>query len=145
MKEEATALLHKILKDNSLRITDARILVFDLLWDNEPQIMNQLEKRAKGSIDRVSIYRTISLYEKLGLVQRIIVGWKYKLELSDVFTMHHHHISCLGCGRVVSIQEGKVIEKLIDSCADKYGITAIRHQFELQGYCKTCQLKRKQV
>lgn len=145
MKETATALLHKILKDNSLRITDARSLVFDLLWNSEPQTMNQLEKRAKGSIDRVSIYRTISLYEKLGLVQRIIVGWKYKLELSDVFTKHHHHISCLGCGRVVSIQEDKVIEKLINSFADKYDITAERHQFEIQGYCKLCQQRKSSL
>jgi Fur family ferric uptake transcriptional regulator len=144
MKEEATALLHKILKDNSLRITDARSLVFDLLWGNEPQTMNQLEKRAQGAIDRASIYRAISLYEKLGLVQRIIVGWKYKLELSDVFTKHHHHISCLGCGRVIAIQEDKAIEKLIDSFANKYDITAERHQFEIQGYCKTCQSTEKQ-
>lgn len=145
MKEEATALLHKILKDNSLRITYARSYVFDLLWNEEPQTMNQLEKRAKGTIDRVSIYRTVSLFEKLGLVQRLIVGWKYTIELSDVFTKHHHHISCLGCGRVVSIKEDRTIEKLIYDFADKYGITAERHQFEIQGYCKMCQLKRKQV
>jgi Fe2+ or Zn2+ uptake regulation protein len=140
MKEDAVALLYRILKDNSLRITETRRHVFDLLWDQEPQTMHQLEARSRGKIDRVSIYRTISLYEKLGLVQRIIVGWKYKLELSDIFTKHHHHISCLGCGRVVAIQEEKVIENLIHSFSDTYGFTAERHQFEIQGYCSACQI-----
>lgn len=139
MKEDSKKLLQKILSDNSLRITQARLIVFDLLWDKEPQTMNQLEKLAHESIDRVSIYRTINLYEKLGLVQRIMVGWKYKIELSDVFTKHHHHISCLGCGRVISIKEDKAIEKLIEGFANKYGITAERHQFEIQGYCAMCR------
>lgn len=138
MEEEAKAILHKVLKNNSLRITEARNTVFDLLWDREPQTMSQIEKQASGAIDRTSIYRTINLYEKLGLVQRIIIGWKYKLELSDVFTKHHHHISCLSCGRVVSIKEDAMIEKMIRIFAHKYGFKDERHQFEIQGYCKKC-------
>lgn len=139
MRKEALLILHKILKDNSLKVTKPRVTVFEILWGSEPQTMSQLEKRANNTIDRASIYRTIGLFEKLGLVQKIMIGWKYKIELSDIFIRHHHHISCLGCGRIVSIQEGKVIEKLIDSFVDKYGITAERHQFEIQGYCEKCR------
>lgn len=139
MKEDAIRLLKKILRENAYSVTSARELVFELLWDQQPQTMHQLEQRAKGKIDRVSIYRTINLFEKLGLVQRIAIGWKYKVELSDVFTHHHHHISCLKCGKVVAIKEDATIEKLIQEFARKYNITAERHQFEIQGYCRHCR------
>ncbi len=139
MKDEAVILLHKILKDNGYSVTEARKLVFDLLWDHEPQSIHDLYSRAEDGIDRASIYRTIGLFQQLGLVQKIIIGWKYKLELTDVFTHHHHHISCLGCGRVMSIQEDDEIESLIESFARKYKITADRHQLEIQGYCEPCQ------
>ena len=138
MKEEAVTLLHKILKDNSYSVTQARSLVFDLLWDHEPQTMHELYTRAADKIDRASIYRTMNLFERLGLAQRVIVGWKYKLELSDVFTHHHHHISCLKCGKVLSIKEDETIERLIKVFAGKYKITAERHQFEIQGHCQKC-------
>ena len=138
MKEAAVTLLHKILKDNSYSVTQARSLVFDLLWDHEPQTMHELDVRAKDRIDRASIYRTMNLFERLGLAQRVIVGWKYKLELSDVFTHHHHHISCLKCGKVLSIKEDETIERLIKTFAEKYKITAERHQFEIQGHCEKC-------
>jgi len=136
--DEAVELLHKILKDNSYSVTEARSTVFDLLWNHEPQTMFELDKRVEGKIDRASIYRTINLFERLGLVQRIIIGWKYKIELSDVFTHHHHHISCLKCGKVVSIKEDDEIERLIEEFAQKYKITADRHQLEIQGYCTSC-------
>lgn len=142
MKDEAIALLHKILKDNGYSVTEARKLVFDLLWDQEPQSMHELYSRTEARIDRASIYRTIGLFQKLGLVQKIIIGWKYKLELTDVFTHHHHHISCLGCGKVMSIQEDDEIENLIESFAQKYKITADRHQLEIQGYCELCRDKQ---
>jgi Fur family ferric uptake transcriptional regulator len=138
MKPEAVEMLHKILKDNDYSVTEARSLVFDLLWDQEPQSMHEIEVKVAGKIDRASIYRTINLFEQLGLVQRIIIGWKYKLELTDVFTNHHHHISCLGCGKVVSIKEDDEIEKMINSFSLKYKITVDRHQLEVQGYCEKC-------
>jgi Fur family ferric uptake transcriptional regulator len=138
MKQEAIKMLHKILKDNAYSVTEARSLVFDILWNQEPQSMHEIEIKSHGKIDRASIYRTINLFERLGLVQRIIIGWKYKLELTDVFLNHHHHISCLGCGKVVSIKEDEEIEKMIGSFSVKYKITADRHQLEVQGYCEKC-------
>ena len=140
-KETALSLLTKILKDNTYSVTASRKLVFDLLWGHEPQTMHELYTRSKGKIDRASIYRTIALFQQLGLVQRIIIGWKYKLELADVFTHHHHHMSCLGCGKVISIKEDKEIEQLIYDLAKKYKMTAERHQFEIQGYCEHCLAK----
>lgn len=139
MNESSIELLQKMLKDKGYSMTSARRKVFEILWNQEPQTMYELYKRSKGSVDRASIYRTINLFLELGMVQKIIIGWKYKLELTDIFTHHHHHICCLKCGKIMAIREDEHVEELIHNLAEKYGITAERHQLEIQGYCDDCR------
>jgi Fur family ferric uptake transcriptional regulator len=139
MDDTSLAILQKILKDNGYSSTEPRRIVCGLLWGQEPLSMHELSARAAGRVDRASLYRAISLFEKLGLVQRIYIGWKYKIELSDIFTHHHHHISCLGCGKVVAITEEAEIEKLISTLAQRHGFTAQSHQLEVRGYCTKCK------
>ena len=98
MDDKSTKLLQKVLRDNGYSLTNARKIIIDNLWDSEPQSTNELIDKLHGEIDRASLYRNITLFEKLGLIQRVYIGWKYKIELSDVFSNHHHHISCLKCG-----------------------------------------------
>jgi len=128
----------RILSDNGYRLTDARIVAFKLLMSTEPQSINQLQKKAAGTIDRVSLYRNIELFEKLGIAHRVYVGWKYKIELSDDFIAHHHHLSCLNCGKIIDIEDEKHIDDFITEVAKKFGFTPRRHQFEVDGYCKDC-------
>jgi Fe2+ or Zn2+ uptake regulation protein len=139
MDSKSKELLQKVLKDNGYSTTAPRLLVCESLCNEEPLSTNELAQKLHGQIDRASMYRTISLFEKLGLINRVYIGWKYKIELSDVFSHHHHHISCLNCGKIKAIHEEDEIEKLIHSLADTYGITADRHQLEIQGLCQDCR------
>lgn len=140
MATEAKDLLQKILKDNDYSLTKPRQLVCEILLGSDPLAMRDLVNKAGGRIDRASLYRTIALFEKLGIVQRIYIGWKYKIELSDIFTHHHHHISCLKCGKIVAITEEDKIEQLIENLAAKHGFVAQNHQLEIRGLCPACQL-----
>ena len=130
-----------ILGENGYRMTDARVATFKLLMGSEPQSINQLLKKAAGKIDRVSLYRNIDVFEKLGIAHRVYVGWKYKIELSDDFIAHHHHLSCLNCGKVIDIEDEEHIDDFIEEVAKKFGFRPRRHQFEVDGYCKQCQEK----
>jgi Fur family ferric uptake transcriptional regulator len=138
MEPAALTLLQKVLKDNGYSLTKPRQMVCELLWGKEPQSIRELTQRSHGLLDRVSLYRTLELFEKLGLVRRVYIGWKYKVELSDVFTHHHHHISCLQCGKVVAITEDADIERLIQAISQRHGFTAPTHQLEVAGYCPEC-------
>ena len=133
--------LRNILKAHGLSSTDARIAVCQALWGKEPQAMSQLVSATASSMNRASLYRTIDLFEKIGLVHRIYMGWKYKIELSDLLTHHHHHLSCTNCGSITAMHEEAEIEKLIQQIARRYGMQAQRHQLEIQGVCKVCQQK----
>ena len=133
-----TITFENILKDNGYNITKARKTVFKLLLHPEPQSISQLLKKANGEVNRVSVYRSIELFERLGIVHRLQVGWKYKLELSDQFVGHHHHLTCLGCGKIIDIEDEKHIEDFIHEVADQFEFKLRRHQFEIDGYCKDC-------
>lgn len=145
MDAESKTLLQKILKDGGYSNTTVRTFVCELLWSKEPQSMRDLTAMSQGTIDRASLYRTIDLFERLGIVQRIYIGWKYKIELSDIFTHHHHHISCLGCGKIVAITEEAEIERLIHDLSSKHGFTAQNHQLEIRGYCKKCSALQRNL
>ena len=90
--------------------------------------------------DRASVYRAVELFERLGIVQRLHTGWKYKLELTDKFAAHHHHLTCLTCGRVVPMNEA-ALEQVIAELAAAHQFTPSAHQIELQGYCAQCRAK----
>lgn len=130
------------LTTHGYRLTASRETVFKLLLHAaEPQSMRELITKAGSSVDRVSVYRTVELFEKLDIVHRIYIGWKYRLELSDEFIPHHHHLSCLGCGKMIDIAGEEHLDEYVKSIAIKYGFQPRHHQFEIDGYCQTCVRK----
>ena len=86
--EDPRAKLTKPLAGQSLSNTAARTTVFAALLDNGPVTMAELIQLCERTIDRASVYRTVTLFESIGVVQRLQIGWKYRLELSDDFQHH---------------------------------------------------------
>jgi Fur family ferric uptake transcriptional regulator len=126
-----------VLRDAGLSVTKQRALVFELLEAQEPVTMYELYDLTKGRLDRASIYRIIATFEKLGIVQRINIGWKYKIELSDKYAEHHHHLTCLKCHKIIPINQVE-LEEFVRSLAAHNHFNPIEHQVEVQGYCETC-------
>ncbi len=140
--ETQLKLLKSVLKRSGYSDTEARRYIFGLLVNTEPQSMRQLSLRAKSQVDRASVYRIVHIFEAAGVVQRVYIGWKYKVELTDIFSAHHHHLTCLGCQKLIALPEEQAIEGLIDSLAAKHHFLINNHQLEVQGYCSDCQKKK---
>ena len=133
-------LLVATLKEHRQVITVPRQLVFQALQHQEPLTMRELVTRA--GVDRATVYRTVALFEQYGIVERLQTGWKYKLELSGDFHEHHHHATCLQCGKTFVLAEDPAIERSLQRLAQTAGFQLTRHQLELQGYCSQCQKLR---
>ncbi len=131
--------LKALLKKDGRSLTGPRKVVFDLLHEQEPQSMQVLVKRAEGRADRATLYRTVELFERLGIVHRLNIGWKYKIELSEVFQGHHHHFYCVNCGRTYSLPNSSMLETMISSVAAKEGFSPRGHQLEINGLCGNCR------
>lgn len=134
-----TTIFASILKGNGHSMTTARRAVFETLSQHESMTMNELAKALDNVCDRASVYRTIELFEELNIVQRVPIGWKYKLELSNIFRGHHHHAVCLKCERVMEFNETPEIETALAGLAANLDFKISEHSLELQGYCARCR------
>lgn len=130
--------LRQHLKTHGQSLTKPRLAVFRALCGHDPQTMPQLLANC-SAIDRASAYRTIALFERLGIVQRLQIGWKYKLELTDTFSHHHHHLTCMKCGKVISFDESTELETELVRIAGNNSFVIKTHQLEIQGLCPDCQ------
>jgi Fur family ferric uptake transcriptional regulator len=134
--------LRAILKQEGYSITSVRETVFRALQQAEgPLTLQQLRLLLPGSADRASVYRTIELFERLGVIQRLQQGWKYRLELSDQFADHHHHLTCTSCGASYSFDEPDFLSNTIASLAKKHNFIVDGHQLEITGLCATCRAR----
>lgn len=101
--------------------------------------MNEVIASCHGQVDRASVYRTVAVFEQLGIIQRLQIGWKYKLELSDTFQHHHHHLTCRRCGVSIALEEDSHLEAMLQDAAARHGFLMEEHQLEIQGLCANCK------
>ncbi len=130
--------LAKTLKDSGQSLTNPRKTVFEALLDSEPVTMQELV-HACPAIGETSVYRTIDVFTRLGIVQRIQIGWKYKIELSGEFQDHHHHLTCQRCGKVIPFEEDPKLEKYLETIAMQNDFEMRDHMLEIQGLCSSCR------
>lgn len=130
--------LKSTLKARNFSLTIPRKTVFLALLGSDPLTMHKLIM-ACPAINRASAYRTVILFERLGIIQRLQIGWKYKLELSDSFQQHHHHLTCIICGRVTGLAADSILEHRLNHLSTAYGFKMSGHQLEIQGLCNNCR------
>ncbi len=130
------------LREHRARVTDARKEIFDILKrSNEALSLQAIVKQAHHT-DRASVYRIISLFEQLHIVNTLLVGWKKRFELAAPFRPHHHHFVCNSCAKVEEIGSAH-LEHLISTISQQYSFSPVSHSFEVKGMCKTCQIKKE--
>lgn len=136
-------LFKKTLQRNRNYITDARIRLFRILQRNPALSIPELIKLS-AKHDQATVYRNLILFERLGVVTQLRLGWNSKVELTDKFAPHHHHLVCINCQKIVALPEDNNIESAISMLGAKYGYTQLSHQLEIQGLCMACQRRQKQ-
>lgn len=128
------------LKERGFSITDERKLIFKELENKSPLSVSTLLENIKY-VDRSTIYRTLDLFEKLGFINKVYIGWKYKVELSEKYSPHHHHITCSNCNEIIPIQSEELVEQAIIHLCKINGVHHISHQLEIRGVCEKCTQK----
>ena len=134
-------LFKDLFREKKLRLSHPRVLIYQELSDAQnplsPQELYQGLLKKKKKIGLTSIYRSLNLFESLGIIFKIIneSNVKYKLcELED----HHHHIVCKNCGNVVEFNFCEISDwsnKVMEST----GYEVTDHQLNFYGFCKACK------
>jgi Fur family ferric uptake transcriptional regulator len=130
-----------IFRQKKLRLSHPRFLIFKELSNAEaplgPQELYRCLLRKQRRIGLTSIYRSLYLFESLGIVFKITSGSTVKYMLCELKD-HHHHIICKRCGHVVEMNFcdiSKWSKKVMESTG--YQVTA--HELNFYGLCKTCK------
>jgi Fur family transcriptional regulator, ferric uptake regulator len=128
----------KLLKSSGYIVTKERRELFDTLQRHNTLTIKELIALSP-SVHHVTVYRNIKIFEELGIITYLRLGWNSKLELSDIFRHHHHHLTCLKCGKVTVLKDNPVLEAEISRLSARRSFKPTDHQLEIRGYCSNCR------
>jgi Fe2+ or Zn2+ uptake regulation protein len=132
---------HDTLRTQGVRVTRARRVILDILAGAAEHLKAaEVHRRARQvdpQIGLASVYRTLELLARLGLVQHIHMNHRHR-HYAPVRRDHGHHLICNGCGRVVEFADCDV-EGLVRRLARRTKFRIEGHSVELFGRCPDCQ------
>lgn len=144
-----TAEFGDLIKTSGYKLTPQRRAVLDVIFKNRDRHLSregifERVKEVYPAIGRATVYRTIPLLERIGLVHRIYLDDGYpRYQLVDPEEKHeHHHLICQICGEVIDIREDflGLLEKQIFL---QKGFTVTNHRVQFFGICKKCSDRLK--
>lgn len=124
---------------HDIRFTRVRSELFDLLQNISPVPAREfIAKATVSGFDMVSVYRTIDLFEKIGICDSYGSGKNRVLYATNGSDQHHHFIRCTNCNRAFEF-ENEAIEMQLDAIARRAGFSDVSsHYLEISGICKYC-------
>ena len=137
----ATNMLHRAFRTHGLRLTQSRRAVLHVVATAAAHLqVAEVHRRAlrfAPGIGLASVYRTIDLLDRLGLVKRVHVGHRHR-HYAPATEDHGHHLVCNGCGRVVEFSDCQV-ERVAKALARRTRFVIEGHNIELYGRCPDCR------
>jgi Fur family ferric uptake transcriptional regulator len=134
-------LLINFFKGKKLRLSHPRLLIYQELSDTKtplsPQELYQILLKKQKRIGLTSIYRSLDLFESMGMVFKIINGSSVKYKLCEIED-HHHHIICKACGNVVELNFCDISD-WSKKVTESTGYQVTDHQLNFYGFCKACK------
>ncbi len=130
------------LRSKGLKVTPTRIAILTLFSEECKLIDVEYVMNARNikNIDRVTTYRTLTSFEKAGIIKRADLRKdSVQYELAE---NHHHHIVCTRCGTLEHFENSEVegLSKIILRTSYKFKKIQ-EHVFELYGTCNSCNSK----
>lgn len=147
MKIEADVIIDRIktiLKEGGSKLTPQRMGILDVLIAEEGQHLTIEQiydrvKEIKPEMGVATVYRTILLFEELGIVKKLDINdGVYRYELNHEEEQHgHHHLICNGCGKVEEVEGDLLnsVEKIIET---QYKFRIKDHSLRFYGLCSDC-------
>jgi len=128
------------LREAGYRLTAPRLAIIKVL-EAETGHLSPAEVLEKGrafypALSRATVYRTLDLLTKLGLLRPIYLG---EGNLCFIYPREgHHHLICSRCGMVVDFDEC-IAAPLGQALSERFGFRIESHLLEFYGLCENCQ------
>lgn len=132
------------LREGGLKLTPQRLTILDVIIRAEGthltiEELYELVKGVKPETGVATVYRTILLFEELGIVKKLDLNdGIYRYELNHEEEVHgHHHLVCSACGKVEEVKDDLLdsVEQVIES---DYKFRIKDHSLKFYGLCSDC-------
>lgn len=135
------------LRERGVRLTRQREILLDLIDKSgehlDAESLYALAKERDPKLNRVTVYRTLKLLKKGGLVDELDLmhhsGDQHYYETR--LKQEHAHVICLQCGKVEEFF-GEPLQKLRRQVENHFGFQIVLARTEIGGYCSQCQVLR---
>ena len=132
--------LKTLFREKKLSLSHPRLLIYQEL-SNASSPLSPLEiyqnlLKKKKRVGLTSIYRSLELFESLGMVFKIAYGSSVRYKLCELEN-HHHHIVCKACGNVVELNFCDISD-WSKKVTESTGYQVVDHQLNFYGFCKDC-------
>jgi len=136
---------HRALNAPGLRVTKQRALILEIIRCGQGHLdADEVYRRARDKQPRLSlstVYRSLQLLKKLGLVEEVHFDeghHHYEVKPSS----EHHHLVCLGCGRVIEFRYPltRYMKRNVPEAKD---FEIVDTEIRMTGYCPRCRQARK--
>lgn len=129
-----------LLRSTGLRATEGRLALLTLLAkESKPLAVHQIEKKMKGALNQVTLYRALEALEKASIVVRVNLEHDHAHFELAVGRPHHHHAVCRDCGLVEDIEVPHAPLPQKDAAKQAKAFAVIdRYSLEFFGLCRKC-------
>ncbi len=131
----------KSLQDLGYRLTPQRMMVATAIESSEDHISaEEIYTQVKAKYPHVNIstiYRTLELLERLGLVTETNMG-EGIVRYHSAGKGHHHHLICRKCGAIIDLDEALLIS-LKNTLRREYNFEANLKHLAIFGHCLRCE------
>ena len=127
-----------------MRLTAQRRVLIQIIQDADQHLdaagLLAMAKQADAGIDRATVYRTLELLKKNGLIDELdLMHLKGEKHYYEVKTRRDHvHLACFLCGRIEEYTSA-LFEKLKTEISTQTGFEVTVARLELGGRCRACR------
>ena len=130
------------LRQHGYKLTPQRLKVLSIISLCQehltPAAIYKRVHREHPEISLVTIYRTLAILAKLGLICEVHAGGNCRSYLIRRPSEHHHHLICSNCGAVINFSDCNLSE-LEQKLSRETGFKIGGHLLEFLGQCENCQ------
>jgi Fur family transcriptional regulator, ferric uptake regulator len=110
-------------------------------FEADELLFKMKEKSLK--ISRATIYRTLELLVRSGMVRRVHLGEDHYHYEYVSGNSHHDHLICTTCGSVIEFHDPAIEQRQREIC-DRKKFTPTFHNLQILGVCDSCRRKGEQ-
>ncbi len=128
------------LRSKGVRLTPQRLLILNAVSQGGGHMgVDEVFRKAKESypyIDIATVYRTLHLYRRMGVVTEVAIGDRLHFEITDPKAPHHHMV-CRACGGAFDLAPDYLVE-FRNTLTSEFNFEPDLDNFTVTGICSGC-------